>query len=118
LELRVAALARPKSNSRSKLQTHTLIREGAPYQENHNCQTKNKNFIMCSRGEPDTKTDWPPDHQSCNLTSTSSAPVQQLLQDITTAAPAAVVVVIKLQEHITSDKCRQFQNSLQNGVSG
>jgi hypothetical protein len=40
----------------SKLQTRPLV-EGAPYQETSNRQTENKNLVMSSRWEPDTKTD-------------------------------------------------------------
>jgi hypothetical protein len=42
---RVTALARPRSNCTSKLQTHPLIREGAPHQESRNRQTEKKNLI-------------------------------------------------------------------------
>jgi hypothetical protein len=45
----------------SKLQTHTLVREGAPQQETCNCHAENKNLVMGSRWEPDIKTDWPTD---------------------------------------------------------
>jgi hypothetical protein len=48
----------------SKLQTHPLVREGALHQETCNCQTENKNLVMGSRWEPDTKTDWPTDRRS------------------------------------------------------
>jgi hypothetical protein len=49
----------------SKLQTHPLVREGAPQEKIRNCQTENKNMVMGSKREPDTtKTDWPTDRQS------------------------------------------------------
>jgi hypothetical protein len=48
----------------SKLQTHPLVRESAPHQEPRNCQTENKNLVMVSRWEPDTKTDWPTHRRS------------------------------------------------------
>jgi hypothetical protein len=48
----------------SKLQTHPLVREDAPHQETRNYQTENKNMVTGYRWEPDTKTDWPTDHQS------------------------------------------------------
>jgi hypothetical protein len=41
----------------SKLQTRPLVREGAPQQETGNHQTENKNLVMGSRWETDTKTD-------------------------------------------------------------
>jgi hypothetical protein len=44
--------------------THPLIREEAPYQETRSCQTENKNLVVDSRWEPDTKTDWPIDCRS------------------------------------------------------
>jgi hypothetical protein len=53
---RVTALARPRSNCMSKLQTHTLIREDATHQETRNYQTKNL--------EPNTKTDWSTDRRT------------------------------------------------------
>jgi hypothetical protein len=49
LDLRVTALARPRSNCTSKLQTHPLVREGAQHQETHNCQTEKKNLVISSR---------------------------------------------------------------------
>jgi hypothetical protein len=45
----------------SKLQTHPLVREGAPYQETRNRQRDKRNLVMGSRWDPDTKTDWPTD---------------------------------------------------------
>jgi hypothetical protein len=48
----------------SKLQTRPLIKEGATYEETRNRQTGNKNLVMGSRWEPDTKTDWPTDRRS------------------------------------------------------
>jgi hypothetical protein len=54
---RVTALARPRSNCTSKLQTYPLVREDAPHQETRNRQRENKNLAMGSRWEPDTKTD-------------------------------------------------------------
>jgi hypothetical protein len=41
-EPRVTALARPRSNCTSKLQTRPLVREGATHQETRNRQTENK----------------------------------------------------------------------------
>jgi hypothetical protein len=49
----------PKGDCSGKAQTHPLVREGAPQQESRNCQTDNKNLVMGSRWEPETKTDWP-----------------------------------------------------------
>jgi hypothetical protein len=46
---RVIALARPIGNCTSKLQTHPLVKEGAPKQETRNSQTENKNVVMGSR---------------------------------------------------------------------
>jgi hypothetical protein len=63
-EPRVTALARSRSNCTSKLQTHPLVREGAPHQETRNHKTENKDLVMGSRWEPDTKTDWPTDRRS------------------------------------------------------
>jgi hypothetical protein len=60
----VTALARTRNNCTSKLQTHPLVREGATHQETRNRQTENKNLVMGSRWEPDTKTDWPTDRRS------------------------------------------------------
>jgi hypothetical protein len=59
LDLRVAVLARPRSNCTSKLHTRPFVRVAAPHQETRNCQTENKNLVMGSRWEPDTKIDWP-----------------------------------------------------------
>jgi hypothetical protein len=56
LRPRVIALAKPRSNYTSKLQTRPLVREGAPHQETRNRQTENK--------KPDTKTDWQTDRGS------------------------------------------------------
>jgi hypothetical protein len=36
----------------------------APHQETSNCQTKNKNLVIGSRWESDTKIDWPTDRRS------------------------------------------------------
>jgi hypothetical protein len=58
------SLSRPRSNCTSKLQTHPLVRQGAPHQETGNCQTENKDLVIGSRWEPDTKTHWPTDHRS------------------------------------------------------
>jgi hypothetical protein len=41
----------------NKLQTRPLVREGALQQEIRNCQSENKNLVMGSRWEPDTKAD-------------------------------------------------------------
>jgi hypothetical protein len=41
----------------SKLQAHSLIRDGASHQETRSCQTENKYLIMGLRWKPDTKTD-------------------------------------------------------------
>jgi hypothetical protein len=38
----VTALARPRSNCASKIHIHPLVREGAPHQETHSCQTEKK----------------------------------------------------------------------------
>jgi hypothetical protein len=47
---RVTALARPRSNCTSKLQTHLIVREGTPHQETHNYQTvKEQNLVMGPR---------------------------------------------------------------------
>jgi hypothetical protein len=54
LEARVTALARPRSNYKSKLQTRPLVRV-----DTRNCETKNRNAVMGYRWKPDTKTDWP-----------------------------------------------------------
>jgi hypothetical protein len=43
--------------STSKLQTQPLVRDGAPHQETRNRQRENKNLVMGSIWEPDTKTD-------------------------------------------------------------
>jgi hypothetical protein len=48
--------ARHKSNCTSKLQTHALVREGSQRQENLSCQTENKNLVLGSRWETNTKT--------------------------------------------------------------
>jgi hypothetical protein len=64
LDPRVTALARPRSNCTTKLQTHPLVREGALHQETHNCQIEKKNLVMGSRREPDNKTHWPTDRRS------------------------------------------------------
>jgi hypothetical protein len=61
---RVTALTRPRSNCTSKLETHPLVREGVPHQETHNRQTENKNLVMGSRCEPDTKANCPTDRRS------------------------------------------------------
>jgi hypothetical protein len=58
---RVTALARTRINCTNKLQMHPLVREGGTHQETRNRQTENKNLVMGSRWEPDTKTDWPTD---------------------------------------------------------
>jgi hypothetical protein len=42
----VTALARPRNNCTSKLQTHPLVREGAPHQETRNFQTENRNVVQ------------------------------------------------------------------------
>jgi hypothetical protein len=47
-----------------KDQTRLLVKEGAPHQDNRNCQTENKNVVMGSRWEPDTETDWPTNRRS------------------------------------------------------
>jgi hypothetical protein len=49
-----------------KLDTHPLVREGAPHKETRNRETENKNLVMGSRLEPDTKTDWLTDCRSKN----------------------------------------------------
>jgi hypothetical protein len=54
---RVTALTRPRSNCTSKLQTHPLVREGAAQQETRNRHRENKNLVMGSGWEPDTKID-------------------------------------------------------------
>jgi hypothetical protein len=56
LDPKVNALGRPRSHYTSKLQTHPLVREGDPQQDTRNCQTENKNLVMGSSWEPDTKT--------------------------------------------------------------
>jgi hypothetical protein len=48
-DLRVPALARPRSNCTSKLQAHPFIREGAPLQEICNHQKEKKNLVMAPR---------------------------------------------------------------------
>jgi hypothetical protein len=51
LDLRVTALARPRSNCMSKLHTNPLKRGGARHQETLNCQTeKQKSGHMLEMG--------------------------------------------------------------------
>jgi hypothetical protein len=52
LDPRVTALARPRSNCTSKLQTHPLVREGDPRQETRNCQTETKIWSWAPAGTP------------------------------------------------------------------
>jgi hypothetical protein len=55
------------------VQTHPLVREGAQHQETRNCQRENKNLVIGSRREPETKTRWSTDRRSYrNLPSTLS----------------------------------------------
>jgi hypothetical protein len=56
LDPRVTALARPRSNCMSKLQTHLLVREDALHHETRKYHTENKNLVMCSRFESDRGT--------------------------------------------------------------
>jgi hypothetical protein len=65
----MTALAVPSSNFMDKLQTHPLAREGVPQEEYHKClkvfSKKVKEKLVGSLGWwPDTRTDWPTDHQS------------------------------------------------------
>jgi hypothetical protein len=60
---RVIAVAKPKSICTSKLQTHPLVREGAPHKTPQLSDRRN-NLVMSSRWEPDTKTYWPTDRRS------------------------------------------------------
>jgi hypothetical protein len=43
--------------ARKQLQTHPLVREGAPQQETRICQRENKNVVIGSRWEINTKTE-------------------------------------------------------------
>jgi hypothetical protein len=58
LDPRVTALARPRRNCTSKLQTHSLVREGVPWQETLSCQTENKNLVT---GGHDSCWTWSPE---------------------------------------------------------
>jgi hypothetical protein len=60
----VTALTRCCRNCMSKLQTHPLIRDGAPQEENDRCPTVIQMWLRGLRWMPDTKTDWPTDCQS------------------------------------------------------
>jgi hypothetical protein len=40
-------------NCTSELQTHPLVKEGAPQQETRNCQAEKKNLVLSSRWESD-----------------------------------------------------------------
>jgi hypothetical protein len=57
------ALAIPRGSFKSKLQAHSLVREGAPHQEARNYQTEKKILVMGYSWEPDTKIDWPTDRR-------------------------------------------------------
>jgi hypothetical protein len=46
----VTALARPRSNCTSKLQTHRLVREGVPHPETRNRQIEKKNWPWAPDG--------------------------------------------------------------------
>jgi hypothetical protein len=59
MNLRVTALAKPRSHCAHKLQTHPVVREGAQLRETHNWQTEKKNLVTSSRWESDTKTHLP-----------------------------------------------------------
>jgi hypothetical protein len=48
----VTALARPRSNGTSKLQTHPLVREGASHEETRNRQTEKKIWSWAPDGSP------------------------------------------------------------------
>jgi hypothetical protein len=48
MDLRVTALAKPRSNCTSKLQTRPLVREGAPRQETLSCQKENEDLVIGS----------------------------------------------------------------------
>jgi hypothetical protein len=43
---------------------HTLVREDATHKETRNCQYSEKNLVMDTGWEPDTKIDWPIDRRS------------------------------------------------------
>jgi hypothetical protein len=52
LDPRQIALARPRNNCMSKLQTHLLVREGIPQQETRNYQIENKIWLWAPDGSP------------------------------------------------------------------
>jgi hypothetical protein len=79
---------RPKSHCSCKAQkqlyeyitANPLVREGAPLQETRNRQKENRNLVMGSRWESDTKTDWPTDRRSQHNFNFNGSLNRELLQ--------------------------------------
>jgi hypothetical protein len=59
---RKTALAR--ASSTNKRQTRSLVREGAPKEQDRNCHTSNKDLVVSLRWVLYSKTDWPADRRS------------------------------------------------------